>query len=91
MQELNRHTGQILARVEAGTSVTIIENGTPIAVIRPYGEEEAPVYAFRTDPMDHDDVPTFTSGDPDFSERTDEYLAGFGNGQPTSSSGSRLK
>ena len=77
-RELNQHTAQVLARVEAGETVTVTKSGRPVAVLRPYGAEDPPAYPFRTDPMGPDEsVPTF-DGPPDFSERTDDWLAGFG-------------
>jgi prevent-host-death family protein len=77
-RELNQHTAQVLARVEAGETVTVTKNGRPVAVLRPYGAEDPAVYPFRTDPMGIDeDAPVFT-GDPGFSEQADELLAGFG-------------
>lgn len=78
VRELNQQTAQVLARVEAGDTVTVTKNGMPVAVIRPYGAEDPAVYSFRTDPMGPDEsAPTFR-GAPDFSERVDELLAGFG-------------
>lgn len=77
-RELNQHTAQVLARVEAGETVTVTKSGRPVAVLRPYGQEDPPAYPFRTDPMGSDDsVPTF-SGPSDFSERAEDLLAGFG-------------
>jgi prevent-host-death family protein len=77
-RELNQQTAQVLARVEAGETITVTKNGRPVAVLRPYGAEDPTVYAFRTDPMGLDDsVPTF-SGPADFSERVDDMLTGFG-------------
>lgn len=76
-RELNRRTAQVLARVEAGETVTVTKNGHPVAVLLPYGRDDPAVYPFRTDPMGVDDAPTF-SGDPDFSEQADDVLAGFG-------------
>ncbi|HEX9343703.1 MAG TPA: type II toxin-antitoxin system prevent-host-death family antitoxin [Actinomycetota bacterium] len=77
-RELNQQTAQVLARVEAGETVIVTKNGRPIAVVRPYGPDDPPVYPFRTDPIGHyDAVPTF-SGPPDLSERADEFLEGFG-------------
>lgn len=77
-RELNQHTAQVLARVEAGETVTVTKNGRPLAVLRPYGSEDPAAYPFRTDPMGLDDsVPTFC-GAADFSERVDELMAGFG-------------
>jgi prevent-host-death family protein len=78
-RELNQQTAQVLARVEAGETVTVTKNGQPIAVLRPYGPEDPTVYPFRTDPMGAEEAaPTF-SGDADFSEQVDELLAGFGS------------
>jgi prevent-host-death family protein len=78
-RELNQQTAQVLARVEAGETVTVTKNGRPVAILRPYGPQDPAVYPFRTDPMGLDDnVPTF-SGAPDFSERVDDLLAGFGS------------
>jgi prevent-host-death family protein len=77
-RELNQHTAQVLARVEAGETVTVTKSGRPVAVLRPYGSEDPQTYPFRTDPMGLDDsVPTF-SGPANFSERVDDLLAGFG-------------
>ena len=77
-RELNQQTAQVLARVQAGETVTVTRNGQPAAVLRPYGQEDPPAYPFRTDPMGpDDDVPTFR-GSSDFSEQADDLLAGFG-------------
>jgi prevent-host-death family protein len=77
-RELNQHTAQVLARVEAGEMVTVTRNGRPVAVISGYGQEGSGAYPFRTDPMGADDnVPTF-NGPSDFSERAEELLGGFG-------------
>ncbi len=77
-RELNQQTAQVLARVEAGETVTVTKNGLPVAVLRPYGPEDPAAYPFRTDPMGTDEaVPTF-SGDPSFSEQVDDLLTGFG-------------
>lgn len=77
-RELNQHTAQVLARVEAGETFTVTRNGRPLAVLRPYGEQDPVTYSFRTDPMGQDDsVPTFR-GPADFSQRADELMAGFG-------------
>jgi prevent-host-death family protein len=78
-RELNQQTAQVLARVEAGETVTVTKNGRPVAVLRPYGPEDPAAYPFRTDPMGTDEAaPTF-SGDPGFSEQVDDLLAGFGS------------
>lgn len=77
-RELNQHTAQVLARAEAGETVTVTRNGRPVALIRGYGKEDSEGYPFRTDPMGVDEsAPTF-SGPPDFAERTDDLLTGFG-------------
>lgn len=77
-RELNQHTAQVLARVEAGETVTVTKNGRPLAILRPYGAGDPAAYPFRTDPMGRDDsIPTFR-GPADFSERVDDLLAGFG-------------
>ncbi|MGI8647885.1 MAG: type II toxin-antitoxin system prevent-host-death family antitoxin [Acidimicrobiales bacterium] len=79
IRELNQHTAQVLERVAHGESVTVTKNGQPVAVLRPYGFQDPPVYPFRTDPMGQDEnIPTF-NGDPDFSERVGDHLVGFGN------------
>lgn len=78
-RELNQRTAQVLARVQAGETVTVTKNGMPIAVLRPYGPADPAAYPFRTDPMGLGHaVPEF-SGDPRFSERVDELLADFGS------------
>jgi len=78
-RELNQQTAQVLARVEAGETVTVTKNGQPVAVLRPYGLEDPAVYPFRTDPMGPDEAaPTF-NGDPSFSEHVDDLLTGFGS------------
>jgi len=78
-RELNQQTAQVLARVEAGETVTVTKNGRPVAVLRPYGPDDPAAYPFRTDPMGLDEaVPTFI-GDPGFSEQVDDLLTGFGS------------
>jgi prevent-host-death family protein len=37
VRELNQRTAQVLARVEAGETITVTKNGHPVAVLRPYG------------------------------------------------------
>jgi prevent-host-death family protein len=77
-RELNQHTAQVLARVEAGETFTVTKNGRPLAILRPYSAEDPAAYPFRTDPMGWDDsVPTFR-GAADFSERAEDLMAGFG-------------
>lgn len=41
-RELNQKTAQVLARVEAGETVTVTRNGQPLAVLRPYMQEDPP-------------------------------------------------
>lgn len=79
-RELNQQTASVLARVEDGESVVITKNGVPIALLRPYGQGDDPVYAFRTDPMGPDrDAPLISGGPTDLAARADDYLAeGFG-------------
>lgn len=78
-RELNQRTAHVLARVQAGETVTVTKNGHPIAVIRPYERDDEAAYPFRTDPMGTDETaPTFR-GDPMFAERVDDLLAGFGS------------
>jgi prevent-host-death family protein len=78
VRELNQRTAQVLARVEAGETVTVTKNGQPVAVLRPYGPGDPAAYPFRTDPMGLDEaVPTF-DGDSSFSEQVDDLLIGFG-------------
>jgi prevent-host-death family protein len=80
-RELNQHTAQVLARVEAGETFTVTKNGRPLAILRPYGAEDPTAYPFRTDPMGQDDsVPTFR-GTADFSEQVDDLMAGFGGNE----------
>jgi prevent-host-death family protein len=78
MRELNQQTTQVLARVEQGETVIVTKNGSPIAVIRPYGAGDEPVYAFRTDAMgsELDDIPTF-HGPADLGANP-AHLQGFG-------------
>lgn len=79
VRELNQQTAQVLACVQAGETVTVTKNGLPVAVLRPYGPEDPAVYPFGTDPMGLDDTePTF-QGVPDFAERVEDLLAGFGS------------
>jgi prevent-host-death family protein len=78
-RELNQHTARVLARAEAGETVTVTRNGRAVAVIRGYGHDEGDdAYPFRTDPMGIDDTVPVFNGSPDFSERADDLLTGFG-------------
>ena len=78
MRELNQQSARVLAMVEHGETVTVTKNGQPIAVIRPYGSGDEPVYAFRIDPMgdELDDLPTF-DGPADLSSNP-AHMRGFG-------------
>ena len=79
VRELNQQTAQVLARVEAGETVIVTKNGHPVAAMRPYGQEDPAAYPFRTDPMGADDTSPAFQGPPDFAERVDDLLAGFGS------------
>lgn len=61
IRELNQDTAGVIARVEAGETITITRNGRPIATLSPQSQAAAPpTYPFRTDPMGPiDDLPTF--------------------------------
>jgi prevent-host-death family protein len=73
-RELNQRTAQVLARVEAGETITVTKNGQPVATLHPYGQQDPVAYPFRTDPVGPDDtVPRF-AGDRSFSEQADELL-----------------
>lgn len=78
-RELNQQTARVLARVEAGETVIVTKNGKRVAVLRPYGREDPAAYPFRTDPMGADDSAPVFQGSPDFSERVDDLLTGFGS------------
>ena len=77
-RELNQQTARVLARVEAGETITVTKNGRPVAVLRPYGAGDPAAYPFRTDPMGIDEAAPAFSGDPGFSEQVDDLLTGFG-------------
>jgi prevent-host-death family protein len=77
-RELNQRTAQVLARVEAGETVTITKHGKPVALLRPYGAEDPAAYPFRTDPMGSDEAAPVFHGEPGFSEQVDDLLAWFG-------------
>ncbi|MEN8653397.1 type II toxin-antitoxin system prevent-host-death family antitoxin [Streptomyces sp. 21So2-11] len=52
LRELNQQTSRVMARVEAGETVTITRDGVPIGDIVPRGVSGGrPAYPFRTDPM----------------------------------------
>jgi prevent-host-death family protein len=52
VRELNQNTSSVIARVKAGETITITQNGEEVATIAPKGGPVGtPVYPFRTDPM----------------------------------------
>ncbi|MCX5558517.1 type II toxin-antitoxin system Phd/YefM family antitoxin [Streptomyces sp. NBC_00038] len=62
LRDLSRQASRVMARVEAGETVTITKDGVPIGDIVPHGLRDGvrtgrPVYAFRTDPMGLLDLP----------------------------------
>ncbi len=79
IRELNQDTAGVIARVEAGETITITRNGRPIATLAPQGAEaDSPAYPFRTDPMGElDDLPVFQG--PDLSDdEIEDSLRGMG-------------
>ncbi|MDI3390778.1 type II toxin-antitoxin system prevent-host-death family antitoxin [Streptomyces sp. B-S-A8] len=79
IRELNQDTAGVMARVEAGETLTITRNGQPIATLSRQGIQPGPpTYPFRTDPMGPlDDLPTFDG--PDLSDdEIDATLRGMG-------------
>ncbi|MGP3985003.1 type II toxin-antitoxin system Phd/YefM family antitoxin [Streptomyces sp. KR80] len=56
LRELNQPS-RIAERVEGGMVVIVTKNGQPIMRIEPYGQQHAPVYPFRTDPMGPIELP----------------------------------
>ncbi|WP_457034003.1 type II toxin-antitoxin system Phd/YefM family antitoxin [Kitasatospora sp. P5_F3] len=81
-RELNQQTAQILARVEAGETVTVTKNGRPVAILRPYGAVDPPAYGFRTDPMGEDpyfqEPPSIEFDPMDVDEQDELMRQGFG-------------
>ncbi|TKA09654.1 type II toxin-antitoxin system Phd/YefM family antitoxin [Actinacidiphila oryziradicis] len=83
-RELNQASGRILDRVEAGEVITVTRDGRAVAILRPYGNQDPAVYAFRTDPMGADpywqDPPAINMG-ADFGIDEQESLLreGFGS------------
>lgn len=77
LRELNQPS-RIAERVEAGTVVIVTKNGRPIMRIEPYGQQHAPVYPFRTDPMGPIDIPVI-DGPPLSDEEIDATLRGIGD------------
>ncbi|KPC82675.1 MULTISPECIES: type II toxin-antitoxin system Phd/YefM family antitoxin [Streptomyces] len=58
LRELNQQTSRVMARVQAGETVTITKDGVPIGDIVPRGSRlSRPSYPFRTDPMGRLDLP----------------------------------
>ncbi|MFE2554654.1 type II toxin-antitoxin system Phd/YefM family antitoxin [Streptomyces sp. NPDC059352] len=58
LRELNQQTSRVMARVEAGETITITRDGVPIGDIVPRGGAlGGPVYPFRTDPMGVLEIP----------------------------------
>ena len=76
-RELNQHTAQVLARVKAGETFTVTRNGRPLAILRPYGEQDPVTYSFPHRPMGRT-IGSLLPAPADFSERADELIAGFG-------------
>ncbi|WP_328554941.1 type II toxin-antitoxin system Phd/YefM family antitoxin [Streptomyces sp. NBC_00358] len=82
LRELNQQTSRVMARVEAGETVTITKDGVPIGDIVPHGARDRiragrPVYAFRTDEMGLLDLPDL--GGPALGDdEIDETLRGMG-------------
>jgi prevent-host-death family protein len=82
LRELNQQTSRVMARVEAGETVTITKDGVPIGDIVPHGVRDRvrsgrPVYAFRTDAMGSLDLPDL--GGPALGDdEIDETLRGMG-------------
>ncbi|MEU6224854.1 type II toxin-antitoxin system prevent-host-death family antitoxin [Streptomyces sp. NPDC047042] len=82
LRELNQQTSRVMARVEAGETVTITKDGVPIGDIVPHGVRDGirtgrPVYAFRTDPMGSLEIPDL--GGPVLGDdEIDETLRGMG-------------
>jgi prevent-host-death family protein len=82
-RELNQASGRILDRVEAGEVITVTRDGRAVAILRPYGPQDPPVYPFRTDPMGADpywqDPPAIDMGSAFGVDEQDQLLQeGFG-------------
>lgn len=54
-REFNQHASRILAAAEAGETVTVLKNGRPVAVVRPYEAGDVP--AHPVDPMGDIEIP----------------------------------
>ncbi|GGT47926.1 type II toxin-antitoxin system Phd/YefM family antitoxin [Streptomyces purpureus] len=78
LRELNQQTSRVMARVEAGETITITKDGVPIGDIVPRGGTLGrPSYPFRTDPMGDLDIPDL--GGPALSDADiDDVLRGMG-------------
>lgn len=78
LRELNQQTSRVMARVEAGETVTITKDGVPIGDIVPRGGRLGrPSYPFRTDPMGLLDLPDL-DGPALTDHEIDEVLRGMG-------------
>ncbi|MEU4268264.1 type II toxin-antitoxin system prevent-host-death family antitoxin [Streptomyces sp. NPDC026092] len=78
LRELNQQTSRVMARVEAGETITITKDGLPIGDIVPRGGALGrPAYPFRTDPMGMLEIPDL--GGPSLTDdEIDETLRGMG-------------
>jgi prevent-host-death family protein len=78
LRELNQQTSRVMARVEAGETITITKDGVPIGDIVPRGGSLGrPAYPFRTDPMGPLEIPDL--GGPVLGDdEIDEILRGMG-------------
>lgn len=79
LRELNQQTSRVMARVQAGETVTITKDGVPIGDIVPRGLPlGGPTYPFRTDPMGPLDLPDL--GGPGLTDdEIDSALRGMGS------------
>ncbi|WP_405692419.1 type II toxin-antitoxin system Phd/YefM family antitoxin [Streptomyces sp. NBC_01185] len=79
LRELNQQTSRVMARVQAGETLTITKDGVPIGDIVPRGLPLGrPVYPFRTEPMGHLDLPDL--GGPGLTDdEIDATLRGMGS------------
>ncbi|MFJ8887088.1 type II toxin-antitoxin system Phd/YefM family antitoxin [Streptomyces sp. NPDC102402] len=79
LRELNQQSSRVMARVQAGETVTITKDGVPIGDIVPRGLPlGVPVHPFRTDPMGHLELPDL--GGPGLTDdEIDATLRGMGS------------
>ncbi|MFJ1593930.1 type II toxin-antitoxin system Phd/YefM family antitoxin [Kitasatospora albolonga] len=54
-REFNQRSSQILAAVARGETITVTENGTPVARVVPITDDDIPLYP--TDPMGAIELP----------------------------------